>query len=1062
MKYSYHPKSILRTPSKPIKTSFNRKELIELYLKKDIQEALFLSSPNLLNEFIKWQKGEITDKVDEKRLINSLLKYALRMHNRCTPFGLFAACGTTDTGRHDIIINSKKERSTRLDMNFSCALAQELTKLPFIKKHLKFYPNTSIYKLQDKIRYIEYFYKNKSRTNQISSVDSSFYLNEILNKSKKGASIEELAQSIVQEDINIENALEFVNQVVEAQLLVSELEPAVIGEELLNQILRVLINIQQKEEIQELSEIIKLLQVTQKELIQIDKKIGNSISVYEKLSENLNLLNIPFELGKLFQTDLYLETNHKKPIRNNDSHLENLNNGLKKAIEVLNQLTSKPKETNLKNFRDKFYSHFEDKEIPLLEALDSESGLGYGHNNNHTVDVNPLINNLTLPNEQNSELKISWNGVQSFLFQQLLKSKDNEEQVINLKIDDLKDFKSNWDDLPESFSIMYNYLGKREGSDLFSIESIGGTSATYLLGRFASNNKEIEQLVREIANTEQENNPHVIFAEIAHLPESRTGNVLMRPTFRNYEIPYLSNSTLSKEQQIRVNDLFISIKNNRVILRSKRLNKEIIPRLGNAHNYSFKALPVYHFLCDLQGQNLREGLYFSWGDLSNEFDFLPRVEVENVIISPATWQLIKNDFEILLKKDNQLDQNISTWREKWKLPEIVLLADGDNKLVIDFQNKLSREMFISIIRKRQKIILKEFLFDKKNSTTKDQNGNMYTNEFISILQKTTQKENADFSEPTLNRVNAESKVIENQINLQREFSLGSEWLYYKLYCGVKIGDKILTEVIKPLSQQLINEGLIDSWFFIRYADPEIHLRVRFHFRDINHVGKVLSLFHNSIKEYQQNRLIWKIQTDTYQREIGRYGKRTMVISESLFHIESNCIVNMIDMLEGDEGEEIRWKFAIKAIDTLLTDFNFNFEKKRNLLESLKDGFATEFNMNKRLKMQLDKKFRIHRKDIAELFNNRQNVNKQLAPLFVLLENKSRQSAPFNKEILKIHKENKLDLSLNNLLSSYIHMLLNRIFKNKQRVHEMVIYDFMWRTYRSELAKQKQLQKELVV
>ena len=64
MKYSYHPKSILRTPSKPIKTSFDKKELIDLFLQKEVQEALFLSSPNLLNEFVKWQKGEITNKID--------------------------------------------------------------------------------------------------------------------------------------------------------------------------------------------------------------------------------------------------------------------------------------------------------------------------------------------------------------------------------------------------------------------------------------------------------------------------------------------------------------------------------------------------------------------------------------------------------------------------------------------------------------------------------------------------------------------------------------------------------------------------------------------------------------------------------------------------------------------------------------------------------------------------------------------------------------------------------------------------------------------------------------
>ena len=124
----------------------------------------------------------------------------------------------------------------------------------------------------------------------------------------------------------------------------------------------------------------------------------------------------------------------------------------------------------------------------------------------------------------------------------------------------------------------------------------------------------------------------------------------MRPAFRKYEIPYLSNSTLPKKQQITLDDLYLSVKYDRLILRSKRVNKQIAPRLGNAHNYSFNALPVYHFLCDLQTQNIRGGLYFDWGSLKDKFVFLPRVEIENVIVSPATWQLNKDQFKTLTDK----------------------------------------------------------------------------------------------------------------------------------------------------------------------------------------------------------------------------------------------------------------------------------------------------------------------------------------------------------------------------------------------------------------------------
>jgi thiopeptide-type bacteriocin biosynthesis protein len=295
----------------------------------------------------------------------------------------------------------------------------------------------------------------------------------------------------------------------------------------------------------------------------------------------------------------------------------------------------------------------------------------------------------------------------------------------------------------------------------------------------------------------------------------------------------------------------------------------------------------------------------------------------------------------------------------------------------------------------------------------------------------------------------------------RTFSLGSEWLYYKIYCGVKTSDKILTEVIKPLTEQLMKKRLIDSWFFIRYADPEIHLRIRFHFTDLNQVGIVISLFQSAILEYEKNGLIWKVQTDTYQREIERYGTNSILLSEQIFHYDSECIVNILDMISGDEGEELRWMFSVRAVDELLSDFNYSLEQKKELIEVLKTSFADEFNVNKNLKMQMDKRFRIHRKTITTVLDRKSDKTSELEPLFKLLKQKSDSIKPISDFFLNLNQSNELKLSLNNLLASHIHMLLNRLFKNKQRLHEMVVYDLMWRTYRSEIAKQKHITKQLV-
>jgi len=52
--------------------------------------------------------------------------------------------------------------------------------------------------------------------------------------------------------------------------------------------------------------------------------------------------------------------------------------------------------------------------------------------------------------------------------------------------------------------------------------------------------------------------------------------------------------------------------------------------------------------------------------------------------------------------------------------------------------------------------------------------------------------------------------------IQRKFLLGDAWLYYKIYCGARTADMLLTDMIAPLVAELKKQELIEKWFFIRY------------------------------------------------------------------------------------------------------------------------------------------------------------------------------------------------------------------------------------------------------
>ncbi len=294
-------------------------------------------------------------------------------------------------------------------------------------------------------------------------------------------------------------------------------------------------------------------------------------------------------------------------------------------------------------------------------------------------------------------------------------------------------------------------------------------------------------------------------------------------------------------------------------------------------------------------------------------------------------------------------------------------------------------------------------------------------------------------------------------SVQRDFFLGDEWLYYKIYTGHKTADKILTEVILPVTSQLIDQELIKKWFFIRYSDPNFHLRVRFCFEPEN-IASITNLMNDALKPYKQENLLYKIQTDTYSREIERYGDNTIELAETIFYHDSNMIVKMIDMIEGDEGEQIRWLFAMKAVNTFLDDCHLNEENKVEFMNRLAESFGREHNMNKNLKRQLDNKFRQERSIINNILDSSNDDESEMKPLLDYLKEKSENIKPVISQILELKESNELNTEFNSLVGSYIHMLLNRLFKSKNRLHELVIYYFLHKHLKSELARKKYSKK----
>lgn len=465
--------------------------------------------------------------------------------------------------------------------------------------------------------------------------------------------------------------------------------------------------------------------------------------------------------------------------------------------------------------------------------------------------------------------------------------------------------------------------------------------------------------------------------------------------------------------------------------------------MSNSHNYLQSSLPIYRFLCELQTHGLQTNLSFNWGSISRAYKFYPRVVHQNIILKAASWKLVREDFGHLLgRKVDELPTIIRDFCREWNLPQCFCLVNGDLELKVNRENPLQIRVWLDTIKNLPTIHLREFLFDEDSAVT-DKKGGIYTHQLLASLIN---------QETVYEGFNAKVKGEHLGISVVPEFGPGSEWVYYKFYCGIHSADRVLSECIKPLIEELMEIKVINQWFFVRYGDPEWHIRLRLHLADTTQLGFILQRAKSWIQQFEDSGLIWKVQLDTYQRELKRYGSRTIEQAEWFFCDDSITVINLLPLLQEQEYEDIRWSYAVWLADNWMRRFQLSLEEKLLLVNKLKDCFFEEFQMTKEQRLQLDKKFRAKRSKINKILEESAYISSPSNSAYTFGDSKLKDTSGLVNYILGLDEDGKLEVTLTAFISSMIHMSLNRLLPANQRMHEMVVYYFLYKYYRSKLAQ----------
>lgn len=984
-------------------------------LQKD-QLADFIRNP-LIGEAIRMASPSFYDQVQSDPTLSrpalqlTALKYILRLSSRCTPFGRFAGCCLGDIANQTMLDMPNRQLMShyQLDMHVLILFQQYFETHPSIRPYLKFSPNTSLYQLDKQLRYTESAISELTTNHFISQLTITPAIKLVIRHASQGATINQLVRKLIHHQYTETDAYLLIEQLIADQVLISEVYPTVTGPDVLSSWLTMLEQMPHTDTCRHALAQIKCLLTPSEELTTPESAIRSIL--IEQFS--LVLPDRPILQCNSYFTSIINQLNSTICLK------------LQQTLDVLFSLSSKfsaSRSDSLSTFRQAFYARYEEREIPLAVALDPSLGVGYGPA--PLPDEQALLEGI-LPEEGSAEPSPLAMATQQWLLKLYTRWQDQTGETLHLTAEDIQPLPGAAVERPATnyYALGYFLASSSKAIDAgdyqFVLKALGGCSPFPLMGRFCRDNAQLTEQIQSHFSTLQQGDNNRIYAEIAHLPSIRAGNVIQRPHLSPYEIPYLTRSTLPREQQILLADLWISVPGgHRVVLRSRRLGKEIVPRLTTAHNYQM-GLPLYQFLGDLQLQDTFAGISWQWGWLS-KVRHLPRIQYKQVILKEARWRLEIAD----INPNLSAVKNVANWRQSWGIPRFIALEQGDQELFLDLAHTLCQDLLIDTLQRLKILYLIEWLRTPDRCCVTGSDGR-FTHEVIIPFICTDDKKKP--SPPSL----------PSSGSVERVFVPGSQWLYIKIYTSPEMSSLVQTKLGR-LARKLVRNQQVTHWFFIHYKDPDYHLRFRFHLAEPSNAAFVLQACQHTLQPFIAIEVIHRLQVDTYVREIERYGFRQIDWLEWLFWVDSDWVIQLRQV---STNEADLLTAAIMGADAYLTDFGLSLSEKIRLCDKIFTGLFREHGESANSRKAMAKKYRHNEAFVKRVLHQHDlfAFEKSCQKLF---QKRSHRLKPFLERLLTG------DSIALETMASLVHLFINRLFTQHQRTYELLTYHHLLRGYQS--------------
>jgi thiopeptide-type bacteriocin biosynthesis protein len=332
-------------------------------------------------------------------------------------------------------------------------------------------------------------------------------------------------------------------------------------------------------------------------------------------------------------------------------------------------------------------------------------------------------------------------------------------------------------------------------------------------------------------------------------------------------------------QVLTAKDLAVGCDGRRMYLAAPARGHRVEAVGMHALNLRTYTPPLARLLSELSRAQNAQVTVFSWG-AAERLPFLPRVRYGRTILAPARWRLEAVELPGRTEPWAVWDDALASWRRRRRLPQLVHLAEGDRRLPLDLDQAGHRVLLRAHLNTAPHAVLVEAPGENAFGWCGGR-----AHEVIVPVKATEPPPWPRLPKPS------PARIIDRGLG---QAPGASRVLLASLYGDIHRQDVLLAEHVPVLLARLGQP----AWWYVRYRDPDHHLRLRIALPDPTAFGEVSQVVSTWADELHRVGLLREVTYPTSYPETGRWGSGpAMAAAEKVFGADSQATLAQLGLPE---------------------------------------------------------------------------------------------------------------------------------------------------------------------